>query len=120
MFGVTLRAIFLENRKCHNCFTYLESAHHVNDFRFLNFSNRMKINKVNVWRHFWCHFPKIPEVPRTFFTYLKSAHHVNYFRFLNFSNRMKIKNIGVWRHFWCNFSRKPEVPRIFLLRYVTN
>ena len=67
MFGVTFGAIFLEIGSAKNFLTYLKSAHRVDDFRFLDFSNRMKINKVNVWRHFWCHFPRIPKVLRTFF-----------------------------------------------------
>ena len=74
------------------------------------FSNRMKIKKVNVWRHFWCHFPRKTEVPRTFLhiTYLKSAHHVDYFRFLNFKNRMKIEkvNVGVTFGAICKENRK--------------
>ena len=92
-------------------FTYLKSAHHIHDLRFLNFSNRIKIKKVNVWRHFWCHFPRKPEVQSIIFTYLKSAYHIDDFRFLNFLNRIKIKKVYVWRHFWCQFPRKPEVPR---------
>ena len=48
MFGVTFGAIFLETGSAMNVFTYLKSAYHVDDFRFLNFSNRMKIKKVNV------------------------------------------------------------------------
>ena len=66
MFGVTFGAIFLETGSATNFFTYMKLAHHVHDLSVLIFFNRMRIKKVNVWRHFWCQIPRKPEVPRTF------------------------------------------------------
>ena len=55
------------------CITYLKSPHHVDDFRFLKFLNLMKIKKADFLRHFWCHFPRKPEVPGKNVEYNKVA-----------------------------------------------
>ena len=67
----------------------------------LKYSTKWQVEES--WCLAWvgCHFPRKPEVPRTFFTYLKSAHHVDDFRFFIFFKRMKIKKVNAWRHFWC-------------------